>query len=1377
MNKKIKIEKLEEKFTALNLNLKNIPKSQKEEFTRLFQFYAHNTSPNSKLISKYIKHVNAIFTCTKSKNLKVKLLELNCQILNFCQTQIENFDEFECNENFSTISKKFKQIETDVMEKKTKKFDNLLVEKIVDEKENVEVSSSILGDDESFDLDKNNLDKINYKFDLKDSSSYINSTKFNTFDSAIVDGEFSIIDQVNEKLANLMSDNKLDKDSKNLKFNLNLNKCDEFRNENASLGKSSKSSIFPSGAPAVAPPSVIPPAPCLPPPISAPPCAPSCGPPPIGAPKIGLKKTALIEKDLFLHQKTPKPSTDLRRIHWKKISTSHIVKGTGKNFWNSLPQKQLFINFSSIDNQFCTIKRSNRKERSKSLIIPKKIQVFDCTRKLMVKNFLKLGNQDSILNMIKSSNLDLDETKIKALYHILPSKKEIENLSLCDKKFIDPEEMFILLLSQIDDYNLIISMDYFKSQILSVYEQNITEINRVIYATNHVMHSERLQQLMTVILMIGNYLNSSNNNGKAAGICFFSIERLFGFHSNDKSTNLVTQIAKISLDNNFDVMGLYAEFQYLEKMEKCVIDELKKNFDSCQNDLDVFYSGMLSTAKHKSVKKKFSEILCDKKQKSLVIQEKNDIIQMKQTQLMTFLCIEREFDLFYFFKVLWSICKTFATSAKKIYQEQQLYKLNQERKFSTLENSKSVIKICYPDQIKPECENVNLKVELNLPSHKKNSNLTNFFNNLKKLGIRKYMNELKVLFKMDPIDSGVGYINCVKPKRKFNLRKNENNKMNTDNEHKIEKRNEKTVSINCNELETLTTKNEEIEQFNKIVNSKELNSTFSIKSKEFNYGMINYENELQQIELDGEHEKMKCKSLKEKPDFCELPSDMDHDSGILEDRCFSLKTLNEKLCASSDSFTEFKVGNLNELTNSQVTLYENVYENLKIKNNNQNETSDNINKLDNVIKENIYENYLQIGKVNELNGCIFHSATSKSKNSDIAENIATVNKKECYEPVKNISHDSNVLKENVEYESANVSKTKDVILESAELEVSMESVHESENDCKDTDKDLKFDKGSSCAIKMTPTGQIPNKISNVNKKRLIENKMSRLATTDTIKKPPTKTLLKKQISSREKPKATNLNKKLVTHEKRFGIVKKPEQYSPNANLTKNTNYNIVVKKKPACYLVNSKHDKSNVDAKKAVTVKKITGVKMNSNKKIEKTLTETNVKIKSTKTLLSTRKPFVSMTRSQIDKNGTIKTGDKKVGSRLEKSLSTKPLKPKLKTSVDSTEKVKIKLVSNMNIKKPKPLDQNVTIKRKTINNQELKLNQAKISENSKNRITSRALRNNQPTIKTTKPRLEKPATKPRIVSSINTNIPSTKSIKTNLVTTKSIKSTIIKPR
>ncbi|XP_076275391.1 FH2 domain-containing protein formin 3 isoform X1 [Rhynchophorus ferrugineus] len=357
-----------------------------------------------------------------------------------------------------------------------------------------------------------------------------------------------------------------------------------------------------------------PPPPGLPPPPPPPPNIPPAPPQlqlsvPLAKNKIvqnqsqsssSTENPTVIEK--LPQQEIPIPKTKMKTINWNKIPSNKIV---GKNnIWTQVAFRHqrspvADMDWSEMEGLFCqqappsansSPKLGNR-DGSDDRRVRKEVQeitLLDGKRSLNINIFLKQfrSSNEDIIELIKNGEHDeIGTEKLKGLLKILPEVDELDMLKSFNGDFskLGNAEKFLIQLTNLSNYKLRIESMLLKEEFASNMSYLEPSISSMISAAQDLMTNKPLQEVLYMILVAGNFLNSGGYAGDAAGVKLSSLQKITDIRANKPNMNLIHFVALQAEKKNKKLLSFTDNINVLEDAAKTTVEQLHNEI----NALDV----------------------------------------------------------------------------------------------------------------------------------------------------------------------------------------------------------------------------------------------------------------------------------------------------------------------------------------------------------------------------------------------------------------------------------------------------------------------------------------------------------------------------------------------------------------------------------------------------------------------------------------------------------------------------------------------------------------------------------------------------------------------------------------------------------------------
>jgi len=418
------------------------------------------------------------------------------------------------------------------------------------------------------------------------------------------------------------------------------------------------------GPPPPPPPGGGPPPPPPPPGLRGPPPPPPPGggppppPPPGGAPppppgSFGPPKPP--QQEMNLPQlDTPKPKNKMKTLPWNKLPVNKIF---GKNnIWTKIgksfeKEKEAPIDFRDMEQLFCLVApkapeaaekkgESNTKQSNNKA---SEINLLDGKRSLNINIFLKQfrsSNEDIIEMVVNGDFHEFEPEKLRGLMKILPEPDEIEMLKSWegDTKKLGNAERFILQLINVKNYRLRVESMLLKAE----FEANMSflepSIEAMLTAGEELMNNPKLQNLLYMVLVAGNFLNSGGYAGDAAGMKISSLHKLTDIRSNKPGMNLLHYVAQQVEQTQPELLTIVDDLAVLEEASRTSIEALNGDINKLDGQIRKISSQMKSSNTEPDVASQMGEFLPYASKELECLKNAMEDLTKIQAELAEFFC-------------------------------------------------------------------------------------------------------------------------------------------------------------------------------------------------------------------------------------------------------------------------------------------------------------------------------------------------------------------------------------------------------------------------------------------------------------------------------------------------------------------------------------------------------------------------------------------------------------------------------------------------------------------------------------------------------------------------------------------------------------------
>ncbi|XP_017021271.1 uncharacterized protein form3 [Drosophila kikkawai] len=502
--------------------------------------------------------------------------------------------------------------------------------------------------------------------------------------------------------------------------------CQSCRSSDAS-SPTRKPSTQPGGV-AVKPPPPPPPAPALPsapaapppppPPVNgvAPPPPPppmvngSALPPPPPPPALQMasrprtpdpKAAETVNTAILLPQQdTPAPKAKMKTINWGKIPHNKVL---GKqNIWsivasNHQDSPMQDIDWNEMEGLFClqttsaqgspklgregrdassgsngcdTLDRKSKKECTE-------ITLLDGKRSLNVNIFLKqfrTSNDDIIQLIRQGAHEEIGAERLRGLLKILPEVDELDMLKGFngDRGRLGNAEKFLLQLLEVPNHKLRIESMLLKEEFAANVAYLEPCINAMLYAGDDLLNNKTLQEVLYMVVVAGNFLNSGGYAGNAAGVKLSSLQKLTDIRANKPGMNLIHFVALQAEKRNPELLQFTGQLSTLESASKTTSEQINNEINTLDGRIRRIARQIEQPATDLDIKEQMAEFLQAAESELAVLQSGMKQVESMRLKLSEFFCDDAAtFRLEECFKIFQSFCDKFRQAVKENERRQQ----------------------------------------------------------------------------------------------------------------------------------------------------------------------------------------------------------------------------------------------------------------------------------------------------------------------------------------------------------------------------------------------------------------------------------------------------------------------------------------------------------------------------------------------------------------------------------------------------------------------------------------------------------------------------------------------------------------------------------
>ena len=276
------------------------------------------------------------------------------------------------------------------------------------------------------------------------------------------------------------------------------------------------------------------------------------------------------------HQKSPMADLDwaeMEGLFCQQPAPGTPSSGGAKGLANGTPNGSLLGTPSTPDTE------RRRKETTE-------VSLLDGKRSLNINIFLKQfrSTNAEIAQMIRDGEHDdIGTEKLRGLLKILPPTDEVEMLRAYDgdrNRLGNAEKFLLLHLMTIPNYRLRIESMLLKEEFNSQVNYLGPSIDAMIMAGQKLKGNTHLQDILYMVVVAGNFLNSGGYAGNAGGVKLASLQKLADIRANKPGMNLIHFVALQAEKKDKELLKMPEEMSVLEDATKTTVEQLRNEVNA-----------------------------------------------------------------------------------------------------------------------------------------------------------------------------------------------------------------------------------------------------------------------------------------------------------------------------------------------------------------------------------------------------------------------------------------------------------------------------------------------------------------------------------------------------------------------------------------------------------------------------------------------------------------------------------------------------------------------------------------------------------------------------------------------------------------------------
>ncbi|XP_035899850.1 uncharacterized protein LOC118506596 isoform X1 [Anopheles stephensi] len=366
-------------------------------------------------------------------------------------------------------------------------------------------------------------------------------------------------------------------------------------------------------------------------------------------------------------QETPVPRAKMKTINWNKIPPQRVL---GKqNIWSIVADSHqdspmADLNWDEMEGLFClqtqtqgspklghrsgasggdgcnggTDTPDSRKSRKEN-----EITLLDGKRSLNVNIFLKqfrTTNEDIIQLIRNGEHEDIGAEKLRGLLKLLPEVDELEMLRAFDgdNNRLGNAEKFLLQLVQVPNYKLRIESMLLKEEFKANLMYLEPNIHAMLFAGEDLMNNKALQEVLYMVVVAGNFLNSGGYAGNAAGVKLSSLQKLTDIRANKPGMNLIHFVALQAEKKNASLLEFPGQLTMLENATKTTVEQISNEVNAIDNRIKKIKKQIELPKTEEDIKFQMEEFLSAAEQDVIMLQRALKQLEAMRLQLAEFFC-------------------------------------------------------------------------------------------------------------------------------------------------------------------------------------------------------------------------------------------------------------------------------------------------------------------------------------------------------------------------------------------------------------------------------------------------------------------------------------------------------------------------------------------------------------------------------------------------------------------------------------------------------------------------------------------------------------------------------------------------------------------
>ncbi|XP_029142570.1 protein diaphanous homolog 1 [Protobothrops mucrosquamatus] len=294
-------------------------------------------------------------------------------------------------------------------------------------------------------------------------------------------------------------------------------------------------------------------------------------------------------------KKLYKPEVQLRRTNWSKITVQELSEGC---FWVKAKEDRYENDdlFAKLTLRFSTAQTKSKKqpeggeEKNQAKKKVKELRVLDSKNAQNLSIFLgsfRLPYEEIKNAILEVNEAVLTESMVQNLIKLMPEPDKLKMIAGLKEEYneLAESEQFGIVISSVSRLPSRLNAILFKLQFNEQVDNIKPDIVAVTAACEELRNSENFGSLLSIILLVGNYMNSGSMNAGAFGFNISFLCKLRDTKSTDQKMTLLHFLAETCELHYPDILNFPDELIHVEKACQVSAEILRKNLDQMNKQI------------------------------------------------------------------------------------------------------------------------------------------------------------------------------------------------------------------------------------------------------------------------------------------------------------------------------------------------------------------------------------------------------------------------------------------------------------------------------------------------------------------------------------------------------------------------------------------------------------------------------------------------------------------------------------------------------------------------------------------------------------------------------------------------------------------------